>query len=135
MAKRNPPQRRRWRFTLTIIPVAILFLFLNYRYKFKFLPPDFSGTVSELFHSTERSFTWDYIRMERNLKVYIYRDRDLGDYFQSPRRLTGMYGSEAYFFKNIKESIFRTTNPLQAQLYFIPISWHEMRSLVCIQID
>jgi hypothetical protein len=120
---------------LTVIPVAILFLFLNYRYKFKFLPPDFSGTVSELFHSTERSFTWDYIRMERNLKVYIYWDRDLSDYFRSPRRLMEVYESEAYFFKNIKESIFRTTNPLQAQLYFIPISWHEMRSLVCIQID
>ncbi|XP_059446439.1 probable glycosyltransferase At3g07620 [Corylus avellana] len=132
MAKRNPPQRRRWRFTdfiytPTIIPVAILFLFLIYRYKF--IRQEFSGIVSHVFHTTERSFAWDYIRMERNLKVYIYRDIDLGGYFEPPTELTGMYGSEAYFFKNIKESIFRTINPLQAQLYFIPISWHQMRSL------
>jgi hypothetical protein len=77
------------------------------------------------------SLEQDYERMERELKVYIYRDRDPGIYFlRYPREVTGMYGSEAYFFKNIKESRFLTTNPLKAHFFFIPISWHQMRSLV-----
>ncbi|XP_059446433.1 probable glycosyltransferase At5g03795 [Corylus avellana] len=82
---------------------------------------------SKVFDFPE-SFTRNYERMERELKVYIYRDRDPGAYFQSPRELKGLYGSEAYFFKNIKESRFLTTDPLQAHLFFIPISWHQMRT-------
>jgi hypothetical protein len=80
---------------------------------------------SEVFHFPE-SFLRDYERVERELKVYIYP----GGYFQSPTELTGMYGSEAYFFKNLKESRFLTTDPLKAHLFFIPISWHQMRSQV-----
>ena len=95
-----------------------------------------AGTASnsEEFDFLE-SFTRDYERMERELKIYIYRDRDPGGYFKSPRELTGMYGSEAYFFKNVKESHLRTTNPLEARLFFIPISWHQMRIQVPIYIS
>jgi hypothetical protein len=94
-----------------------------------YLRQDSAGIVSEVFHFPE-SFVRDYERMERELKVYIYRDREPGGYFQSPTELTGIYGSEAYFFKNIKESRFLTTDPLKAHFFFIPISWHQMRTQV-----
>jgi len=49
---------------------------------------DSPGIVSDVFHSPE-SFARDYERMERDLKVYIDRDRDPGEYFQLPSKLTG----------------------------------------------
>ncbi|XP_059446436.1 probable glycosyltransferase At5g03795 [Corylus avellana] len=105
--------------------ILAVFLFLIY----KFLHRAFAGIASsseEVFRFPETRFAYE--RMETYLKIYIYRDRDPGANFQSPRELTGMYGSEAYFFKNIKESGFLTTNPLKAHLFFIPISWHQMRT-------
>jgi hypothetical protein len=124
----TPSQAPRWLFPehrnrIAIIILLAVFVILIFRYK-----QLHQGIVSEVFDFQEISFRRDYERMERDLKVYIYRDRDPGMYFQSPRKLTGMYGSEAYFFKNIKESRFRTIDPLQAHLFFIPISWNKMRS-------
>jgi hypothetical protein len=134
----NPPQtphRPRWSYedcirNFVIFPLAIFII--------GFISSDFlssnsrrhsAGIFSEVFRFPER-FMRDYQRVERDLKVYIYRDRDPGAYFQSPRELTGIYKSEAYFFKNIKESRFLTTDPLKAHLFFIPISWHQMRTQV-----
>ncbi|XP_059446437.1 probable glycosyltransferase At5g03795 [Corylus avellana] len=99
-----------------------IFLFVIY----KFLHAGTASGSEEVFRFPETRLVYD--RMERYFKIYIYQDRDPGAYFQSPRELTGMYGSEAYFFKNIKESRFLTTNPLKAHFFFIPISWHQMRT-------
>ncbi|CAN1288442.1 Probable glycosyltransferase At5g03795 [Linum perenne] len=65
--------------------------------------------------------------MEENFKVYIYTDGDPKTFYQTPRKLTGKYASEGYFFQNIRESKFRTKDPDQAHLFFIPISCHKMR--------
>lgn len=65
--------------------------------------------------------------MVANFKVYIYTDGDPKTYFQTPRKLTGKYSSEGYFFQNIRESVFRTENPDEADLFFVPISCHKMR--------
>ncbi|KAM4081570.1 hypothetical protein ACJW30_11G101900 [Castanea mollissima] len=48
-------------------------------------------------------------------------------FYQTPRKLTGKYASEGYFFQNIRESRFRTSDPDQAHLFFIPISCYKMR--------
>ncbi|XP_074568145.1 putative glycosyltransferase At5g03795 [Curcuma longa] len=81
---------------------------------------------SSIYHSPDVFFK-DYAEMERKFKVYIYPDGDPNTYFQTPRKLTGKYSSEGYFFQNIRESRFRTEDPDQADLFFVPISCHKMR--------
>jgi hypothetical protein len=79
-----------------------------------------------VYHSPE-VFKLDFEEMERKFKVYIYTDGDPNTFYQTPRKLTGKYSSEGYFFQNIRESHFRTEDPDQAHLFFIPISCHKMR--------
>jgi hypothetical protein len=140
MARRNPlittvlnhlPYRMRmivmFYLRFGCIGVGILlavFLFVIYT----FLYAGIASSSEKVFRFPETRFAYD--RMESYFKIYMYQDRDPGGYFQSPTELTGMYGSEAYFFKNIKESRFLTTNPLEAHLFLIPISWHQMRTRV-----
>ncbi|XP_042473646.1 probable glycosyltransferase At5g03795 [Zingiber officinale] len=81
---------------------------------------------STIYHSPD-VFLKDYAEMERKFKVYIYPDGDPNTYFQTPRKLTGKYSSEGYFFQNIRESRFRTEDPDLADLFFVPISCHKMR--------
>ncbi|PRQ48433.1 putative xylogalacturonan beta-1,3-xylosyltransferase [Rosa chinensis] len=81
---------------------------------------------SDVYHSPE-VFRLNYAEMERKFKVYIYPDGDPKTFYQTPRKLTGKYSSEGYFFQNIREGRFRTEDPDQAQLFFIPISCHKMR--------
>ncbi|KAI0511800.1 hypothetical protein KFK09_012432 [Dendrobium nobile] len=94
------------------------------------LNPSFDGTdlvsSSSIYHSP-KIFSASYAEMERRFKVYIYPDGDPKTYYQTPRKLTGKYASEGYFFQNIRESRFRTEDPDQANLFFIPISCHKMR--------
>jgi hypothetical protein len=87
-------------------------------------------TASSDYHSPE-VFKLNYKRMEQNFKVYIYPDGDPNTFFQTPRKLTGKYASEGYFFQNIRESRFRTYDPEEAHMFFIPISCHKMRGKVC----
>ncbi|EEC81043.1 hypothetical protein OsI_23835 [Oryza sativa Indica Group] len=65
--------------------------------------------------------------MERSFRVFVYPDGDPGTFYQTPRKLTGKYASEGYFFQNIRESRFRTDDLEQAHLFFVPISPHKMR--------
>jgi hypothetical protein len=85
--------------------------------------------ISDLYHSP-RVFKLNYEEMEQNFKIYIYPDGDPNTFYQTPRKLTGKYASEGYFFQNIRESRFRTLDPDQAHLFFIPISCHKMRGKV-----
>ncbi|KAI8536440.1 hypothetical protein RHMOL_Rhmol10G0257300 [Rhododendron molle] len=82
--------------------------------------------LSDVYHSPE-VFSLNYAEMERRFKVYIYPDGDPNTFYQTPRKLTGKYASEGYFFQNIRESGFRTEDPDRADLFFIPISCHKMR--------
>ncbi|KAM1161343.1 hypothetical protein ACFX2B_000453 [Malus domestica] len=81
---------------------------------------------SDIYHSPE-VFRLNFAEMEAKFKVYIYPDGDPNTFYQTPRKLTGKYASEGYFFQNIRESHFRTDDPDQAHLFFIPISSHKMR--------
>jgi len=85
--------------------------------------------ISDLYHSP-RVFKLNYEEMERNFKIFIYPDGDPNTFYQTPRKLTGKYASEGYFFQNIRESRFQTQDPDQAHLFFIPISCHKMRGKV-----
>jgi hypothetical protein len=82
-----------------------------------------------VYHSPE-AFAAGYAEMERSFKVYIYPDGDPKTFYQTPRKLTGKYASEGYFFQNIRESRFRTQDPDSADLFFVPISPHKMRGKV-----
>ncbi|XXG80421.1 hypothetical protein AAC387_Pa09g1289 [Persea americana] len=84
------------------------------------------GDGDSVYHSPE-VFRRNYEEMERNFKVFIYPDGDPNTFYQTPRKLTGKYASEGYFFQNIRESRFRTDDPDRAHLFFIPISCHKMR--------
>ncbi|KAG8383626.1 hypothetical protein BUALT_Bualt04G0033600 [Buddleja alternifolia] len=72
-------------------------------------------------------FRLNYEEMLRRFKVYIYSDGDPKTYYQTPRKLTGKYSSEGYFFQNLRDSNFVTHDPDRADLFFIPISCHKMR--------
>nr|GMC67541.1 probable glycosyltransferase At5g03795 [Ipomoea batatas] len=82
--------------------------------------------LSDVYHSPD-VFRLNYAEMEKKFKVYIYPDGDPNTFYQTPRKLTGKYASEGYFFQNIRESKFVTDDPDQAHLFFIPISCHKMR--------
>ncbi|KAK1268829.1 putative glycosyltransferase [Acorus gramineus] len=79
-----------------------------------------------IYHSKE-VFERSYGEMERRFKVFVYPDGDPNTYYQTPRKLTGKYASEGYFFQNIRESRFITDDPEEAHLFFVPISCHKMR--------
>ncbi|XP_052197996.1 probable glycosyltransferase At5g03795 isoform X2 [Diospyros lotus] len=82
--------------------------------------------LSDVYH-LPGIFRLNYAEMEKKFKVYIYPDGDPNTFYQTPRKLTGKYASEGYFFQNIRESRFRTDDPYRADLFFIPISCHKMR--------
>lgn len=90
--------------------------------------------ISDVYHSAQ-VFRLNYAEMESKFKVYIYPDGDPNTFYQTPRKLTGKYASEGYFFQNIRESHFRTEDPDQAHLFFIPISCHKMRGKVWFFFD
>lgn len=102
-----------------------------------FAKEDISGesaeeeSYSDVYHSPE-SFRLNYAEMEKRFKVYVYPDGDPNTFYQTPRKVTGKYASEGYFFQNIRESQFRTLDPEEADLFFIPISCHKMRGKVRI---
>ncbi|XP_051127396.1 probable glycosyltransferase At5g03795 [Andrographis paniculata] len=84
------------------------------------------GRDDDVYHSS-KVFELNYEEMMSKFKVYIYPDGDPNTYYQTPRKLTGKYASEGYFFQNLRESNFVTNEPDQADLFFIPISCHKMR--------
>ncbi|KAE8709473.1 tRNA/rRNA methyltransferase family protein [Hibiscus syriacus] len=81
---------------------------------------------TDVYHSP-KLFKLNFEEMEEIFKIYIYPDGDPKTFYQTPRKLTGKYASEGYFFQNIRESRFLTDDPDQAHLFFIPISCHKMR--------
>ncbi|XP_024522746.1 probable glycosyltransferase At5g03795 [Selaginella moellendorffii] len=75
---------------------------------------------TEIFHVAD-VFQEDYEQMEQQLKVFVYPDPVVYT------KLAGKYASEGYFFRNLMESRFVTTDPEKAQLFFVPISCARLR--------
>ena len=103
------------------------------KYHFSDLHDAEVSSTSSVLHSAE-VFRLEYEKMEKEFKVFVYPDGDPETYYQTPRKLTGKYASEGYFFKNINESRFLTHDPNKAHLFFIPISCHKMRGQVCFPL-
>lgn len=87
------------------------------------------GILGQVYHSAD-VFRRDFKEMEEKFKVYVYPDGDPDTYYQTPRKLTGKYSSEGYFFQNLRESRFVTNDSAAADLFFLPISCHKMRGKV-----
>ncbi|KAF2295805.1 hypothetical protein GH714_034061 [Hevea brasiliensis] len=77
----------------------------------------FEDEISDLYYLPQ-IFKLNYEAMERDFKVFIYPDGDPNTFYQTPRKLTGKYASEGYFFQNIRESRFRTEDADQAPLLY-----------------
>ena len=88
-----------------------------------------SRVLEQVYHSAD-VFRRDFKEMEEKFKVYVYPDGDPETYYQTPRKLTGKYSSEGYFFQNLRESRFVTNDSAAADLFFLPISCHKMRGKV-----
>lgn len=99
----------------------------------RFADPSTPLPLSLAYHSPE-VFKLNYAEMEKRFKVFIYPDGDPSTFYQTPRKMTGKYASEGYFFQNIRESRFRTEDPDEAHLFFIPISCHKMRGKVLFPV-
>jgi hypothetical protein len=85
--------------------------------------------LEQVYHSAD-VLRRDFKEMEAKFKVYVYPDGDPETYYQTPRKLTGKYSSEGYFFQNLRESRFVTNDSAAADLFFLPISCHKMRGKV-----
>lgn len=61
--------------------------------------------------------------MEKILKVYIYKEGEKPIFHQPQAVLSGIYASEGWFMKHMKESKeFVTHDPKQAHLFYLPFS-------------
>lgn len=128
--------------TLAILTlVSFTYLSLKSFHSSLSLPPQTNSSISFLLNLQDSEvdadvihfpniFHLNYMEMEKNFKIYVYPDGDPNTFYQTPRKLTGKYASEGYFFQNIRESRFLTHDPEQAHLFFIPISCHKMRGKV-----
>ncbi|KAL3621006.1 hypothetical protein CASFOL_035918 [Castilleja foliolosa] len=76
--------------------------------------------TGEVYHS-QKVMHKDYAEMEKKFRIYVYPDDDDTNNTKNTI-ISGKYASEDHFFRNIKESAFITRDPLQAHLFFIPIS-------------
>ncbi|XP_071688443.1 probable glycosyltransferase At5g25310 [Rutidosis leptorrhynchoides] len=68
-------------------------------------------------------FKKSYELMEKILKVYVYKEGDKPIFHQPQTVLSGIYASEGWFMKHMKESKhFVTVDPKQAHLFYLPFS-------------
>ncbi|XP_027338100.1 probable glycosyltransferase At5g03795 [Abrus precatorius] len=123
---RNQPRGYAYVSTVCIVSYVLYLIFSTHLLS-RLQSHSKSHSSSCVFHSPEEAFHLDYEKMEKEFKVFVYPDGDPKTYFHSPRKLTGKYASEGYFFKNIRESRFFTDDPRRAHLFFLPISCHKMR--------
>lgn len=70
--------------------------------------------------------------MERNLKVYIYREGKRPVFHQP--RLKGIYASEGWFMQQLKASQhFLTNDPNKAHLFYLPFSSQILGEVVYVR--
>lgn len=61
-----------------------------------------------------------YLEMEKTLKVYVYKEGDPPVFHFGPCKHT--YAIEGYFIQAMDVTPFKTSDPYQAHLFFLPIS-------------
>ncbi|KAG6437289.1 hypothetical protein SASPL_102203 [Salvia splendens] len=70
------------------------------------------------------AFHRSYLEMEKTLKIYIYEEGDPPLYHYG--NSLGILGIEGIILHQIEISSFRTTDPLRAHLFFLPISFQSI---------
>ncbi|CAI9760638.1 unnamed protein product [Fraxinus pennsylvanica] len=66
------------------------------------------------------AFHRSYLEMEKQLKVFVYEEGEHPIFHNGP--CGSIYSVEGYFIHNLEISNFRTRDPDNAQIYFLPIS-------------
>nr|POE52340.1 putative glycosyltransferase [Quercus suber] len=125
-----PGSRPWWLVHFLYLSLAILMAFLGDRYGFSptsyYAPPppqpqtQESGPPNEgmffnPFNSVPAMDMNDHLRMEKNLKLYVYPG-------ENGFKIPGEDDNVAYFLKNLYQSPCLTSDAHEAQLFFIPIS-------------
>ncbi|KAL3621005.1 hypothetical protein CASFOL_035917 [Castilleja foliolosa] len=110
-----------------LIFVSLAFILTTFLYA---SDPKFGWAVDvapEAVYHSQKVMQMDYAEMEEKFRIYVYpHDDDIDINITKNTTISGKYASEDYFFRNIKESAFITRDPLQAHLFFIPISSHKL---------
>ncbi|KAL8135891.1 hypothetical protein AgCh_010489 [Apium graveolens] len=66
------------------------------------------------------AFHRSYMEMEKKFKIYIYEEGDPPIFHYGPCKQ--IYAIEGYFIQNLEVSNFRTRDPDEAHVYFLPLS-------------
>ncbi|MCD9639169.1 hypothetical protein HAX54_023526, partial [Datura stramonium] len=83
-----------------------------------------------VYHNVSK-FKRSYELMERNLKVYIYKEGKRPVFHQ--QRLNGIYASEGWFMKQLKASQnFLTNDPNKSHLFYLPFSSQILEEVVYV---
>ncbi|CAN4076764.1 unnamed protein product [Withania somnifera] len=86
------------------------------------------GLYAPVYHNVSK-FVRSYELMERNLKIYVYKEGKRPVFHQ--QRLRGIYASEGWFMKQLKASHrFLTDDPNKAHLFYLPFSSQILEEVV-----
>lgn len=126
-----PGSRPWWLVHFLYLSLAILMAILGNRYGFsptsyyappppqpqtqELGPPPNEGMFLNSFNSVPPMDINDYLRMEKDLKLFVYPNENG---HKIPREDEGV----AHFMKNLDQSAYLTSDAHEAQLFFIPIS-------------
>ncbi|XP_049377966.1 probable glycosyltransferase At5g03795 [Solanum stenotomum] len=88
------------------------------------------GLYAPVYHNVSK-FKRSYELMEQNLKIYIYKEGKRPIFHQP--KLKGIYASEGWFMKQLKESKqFLTDDPNKAHLFYLPFSSQTLEEVVYV---
>ncbi|XP_047334173.1 probable glycosyltransferase At5g03795 [Impatiens glandulifera] len=92
-------------------------------------------SVSDMDLTSEGSIYWNHVtfersykEMEKRLKIFIYEEGEPPIFHNG--HCTNIYAIEGLFLQNIETSPFRTRNPSEAHLFFLPFSVTEIAMVV-----
>lgn len=67
-----------------------------------------------------KAFHRSYLEMEKRLKIYVYEEGEPPVFHYGPCKQT--YAIEGFFIQTMEISRFRTSNPMEAHIFFLPFS-------------
>ncbi|KAL1545767.1 putative glycosyltransferase isoform X1 [Salvia divinorum] len=83
------------------------------------------------FYRNPNAFHRSYLEMENTLKIYIYEEGEPPLFHYS--KSLGILGIEGIILHHIQISNFRTTDPLKAHLFFLPISFQSIATYAFVR--
>ncbi|KAL3615430.1 hypothetical protein CASFOL_041091 [Castilleja foliolosa] len=116
----------KWAILVLIVIVAI---FATFSHFYAVIPPDKTNNSFDVYVSDE-FFQRNYAEMKRELKIYVYPSDGYDNAYAFSFNMISGYEAEDNIYRNLFNSSFVTTNPDQAQLFFIPFSFHTVREKI-----